>query len=358
MALMFYLLDKDMNIKKIIENYKSAIWTERFYESGDFELYIPATVEDIEALNFDSQGRTQYICRADDTTRCGMIESVNITTDAEEGNFITVKGRTLEAILFRRVVLSQVTFTGSALKTIEMLIKKSLEAPTDARRAINNLTFKNSVSAGTDQPLSTQYSGDNVGEAVEAICKTLIIGYRANFDLENKAIELEIYEGTDRTTYQSAVPPVIFSNDFNNLLSSSYGVDVTDWKNNALVVGEGEGTNRMRVEYGGGVTGIERREMYLNAQETSTNGDEISPSTYNDILYNQGYQAISENRPKRETEADVAPNYGFKLNQDYFIGDEVTVENEYGIQITPRVVEVIEAQDDTGYSIVPTFALS
>lgn len=358
MGLMFYLLDKDMNLKKIIEAYKSAIWTERFYECGDFELYIPATKDAIDALNFDYQGSTQYICRADDTTKCGMIESVVISTDAEDGNYITVSGRTLEAILFRRVVLSQVTYTGSALKTIEMLVKKSLEAPTDARRAINNLTFKNSVSAGTDQPLATQYSGDNVGEAVEAICKTLIIGYRANFDLENKAIEIEIFEGTDRTTYQHDVPPVIFSNDFNNLLSSSYGVDVKGWKTSALVVGEGEGTNRMRVEYTANLTGIERREMYLNAQNTSTNGEEISPSIYNNILYNQGYQALSENRPKRETEADVAPNYGFKLNQDYFIGDEVTVKNEYGIEITPRVVEVIEAQDDTGYSIVPTFALS
>ena len=356
MALLFYLLDKNMELKRIIENYKSAIWTERYNESGDFELYIPATIDIINAVNFDTDGATQYIIRADDTSKCGMIESVKITTDAEDGNFLTVSGRTLAALPFRRVSTSQTTFTGSATKTIERLLYKNLIAPIDNRRQIENMTFKNSVPAATDQTLTNQYNGDNIGEAIEAICKTLRIGYRVNFDLENKALEFEIYEGTDRTTDQSAVPPVIFSNDFNNLLSSDYTVDVTDWKNAAHIMGEGQGTNRMRVDFGI-LSGIDRREIYVNAQQTSTNGEELTPSTYNGILYDKGYQAVSEKRPKRENEADVAPNYGFILNRDYFLGDVVTVRNEYGIEITPRVLEIIEAQDENGYSIIPTFGI-
>lgn len=356
MALMFYLLDNNMEIKRIIDVYKSAIWTERFYECGDFELYIPATIDIINAVNFDNQGRTQYICRADDTRKCALIESVRIKTDAENGNFVTISGRTLPALAFRRVVLSQVTFTGSAAKTVERLIIKSIISPTDTARQIANFTFKNSISSGADESLSNQYSGDNVGEAVEAICKALRIGFRVNFDLDNKGLEFELYEGTDRSTDQIDVPPVIFSNDFNNLLSSDYTVSVAEWKNLVHVIGEGQGTNRQRVNYGN-ATGIERRELYVNAQQTSSNGEELSPSTYHAVLYDKGYQAAGENRPQRENEADVAPNYGFKLNVDYFLGDIVTVRNEYGIETTPRVVETIEAQDETGYSIIPTFAI-
>ena len=356
MALMFYLLDKNMELKRIIDTYKSAIWTERYYESGDFELYIPATLEIIADLNFDNDGSTQYICRADDTTKCAMIESVKITTDAENGNYITVSGRTLEALAFRRVAISQVTYTGSATKTIERLIQKNIIAPDVAGRQIANVSFKNSVT-DSDRPLSNQYCGDNIGEAVEAICKTIHTGYRANFDFENKAIEFEVYEGIDRTLYQYDVPPVIFSTEFNNLLSSNYTVSVENWKNNALAIGEGQGTNRLRVEFGEYNTGIERREVYINEQQSSTNGGEISRGAYMQILYDKGYQACAENRPERETEADVAPNYGFELNKDYFLGDLVSVSNEYGITITPRIVETIEAQDDNGYSIIPTFAI-
>lgn len=357
MALLFYLLDNNMDIKRIIEGYKSAIWTGRFNDCGDFELYIPATPDMIADLNFDDQGRTQYICRADDTTKCAMIEDIKISTDAENGNFITVTGRTLEALAFRRVVDLQTTYTGSACKIIEMLLNRAIISPTNPYRAIAGFKFSNLVTAA-DQQLTAQYSGDNVGEAIQAICKTLRIGFRALFDIETKEITFEIYEGTDRTTWQVDVPPVIFSNDFNNLLSSEYEVDTVPWKNTALVAGEGQGTNRMKVEYSSGATGIERREMYVDAQQTSTNGEEITPSAYHATLYDKGYQAISEARPKRETEADVAPNYGFRLNVDYFLGDLVSVENEYGIKMEPRVTETIEAQDDTGYSIIPTFSIT
>lgn len=355
MALMFYLLDNQMDIKRVIETYKSAIWTERFNECGDFELYIPATPDIIADLNFDSTTTTQYIVRADDTTKCGMIESVKISTAADEGNYITVSGRMIEAVIFRRVVLAQYTYTGSAAKTIERLLYRSIIAPTESRRTIANFTFKNSLTTA-DQDLTNQYNGENVGEAVEAICKALDIGYRANFDLANKAIEFEIYQGTNRTTAQSDVPPVIFSNDFNNLLSSALTLNVAPWKNAVMVLGEGEGTARARALYAGWQQGIERREMYVNANETSTNGEEMTPTTYFNALYDRGQQALGENRAQHETEADVAPNYGFILNRDYFLGDKVSVENEYGMKSTPRVVETIEAQDETGYSIIPTFS--
>ena len=356
MGLIFYLLDKDMNLKRVIDTYKSAIWTERYNECGDFELYIPATVEIIAAVNFDDQGRTQYIVRADNTEKCGLIESVQITTSAEDGNFVIVSGRLIEGLIFRRVVAQQLTYNGSAALTVQKIIEKSIISPTDAARTIANFEFLNSVT-GSDIQMTNQYNGDNVGEATEAICKTLRIGYRAKFDIENKKIVFEIYEGTDRTLEQSAVAPVIFSNEFNNLLSSSYNVSVIPWKNCAIVLGEGQGTNRQRVIFGNSNAGTERREIYVNAMQTSTNGAEITPSTYNDMLYDKGYQACAENRPERETEADVAPNYGFILNKDYFLGDLVTVENEYGIAITPRVVETIECQDENGYSIIPTFAI-
>ena len=33
----------------------------------------------------------------------------------------------------------------------------------------------------------------------------------------------------------------------------------------------------------------------------------------------------------------------------------VTVENEYGISVTARITEVMEVDDDTGYSVEPKF---
>ena len=46
----------------------------------------------------------------------------------------------------------------------------------------------------------------------------------------------------------------------------------------------------------------------------------------------------------------------YVLNKDYFLGDIVQVINEYGISATPRIIEIIESEDENGTSVVPTFS--
>ena len=36
-----YLLDENFVAQSIIDNFKSLIWTKRYYTCGDFELYMP-----------------------------------------------------------------------------------------------------------------------------------------------------------------------------------------------------------------------------------------------------------------------------------------------------------------------------
>ena len=36
----YYILDNDLNVVEGIELFQSMIWTEKFYEAGDFELYL------------------------------------------------------------------------------------------------------------------------------------------------------------------------------------------------------------------------------------------------------------------------------------------------------------------------------
>ena len=40
----------------------------------------------------------------------------------------------------------------------------------------------------------------------------------------------------------------------------------------------------------------------------------------------------------------------------YNLGDIVQIENEYGIQATARILEIIDCEDESGYSTVPTFS--
>lgn len=55
-------------------------------------------------------------------------------------------------------------------------------------------------------------------------------------------------------------------------------------------------------------------------------------------------------------EGNVIPDGNYNLNEDYFLGDVVQVINEYGISAAPRIVEIIESEDENGKSTVPTFS--
>ena len=88
--------------------------------------------------------------------------------------------------------------------------------------------------------------------------------------------------------------------------------------------------------------------------------DDNSDVVLRDIVYavyllNRGYEKLAEFGRVTSFEGTVEPDITFKYKEDYFLGDEVTVENEYGISVTARIVEVVEVNDDNGYSVEPKF---
>ena len=54
-------------------------------------------------------------------------------------------------------------------------------------------------------------------------------------------------------------------------------------------------------------------------------------------------------------EAEVDPVGTFVYKQDYDLGDVVCIENDLGMRILARLVEMIEVEDENGYSLQPKF---
>ncbi len=76
---------------------------------------------------------------------------------------------------------------------------------------------------------------------------------------------------------------------------------------------------------------------------------------YSVYLLNRGNEKLAEYGGTISFEGTVQPNVTFIYKKDYNLGDLVTVENEYGISVVARIVEVTEVNDDNGYSIEPKF---
>lgn len=343
----FYFLDAQLNILAAFDTYKSAIFTGRYYEAGDFELYIPATDEAIALARAAS-----YVVRADKTSACGIIEKIAISTSREEGDFLTVSGRDASALLERRIVWKQTTYNGKAEKIIRNLIETAFINPEVAARAVSN--FALGAEIGLADTIKVQYTGDSLASAIQAICRTIETGYRVKYDMPNKRFVFELYQGTDRSFSQNAVPFVVFSSDFGNLISTTYEEDASAAKNVAQVAGEGQGNERVKVSVGI-ATGLARNEAFINAQSTSNNAGELDAATYESVLREDGAQQLAELVATKSIDGEIAPGYNFELGTDYNLGDIIQIENEYGYKMTPRIVEVIESWAPEGYTCVPTF---
>lgn len=116
-----YVLNKDFETVGVIDTYESFIWTDRFRDYGDFELY---SVVDSNILNWCQQ---DYYLQISASQHLMIIEGIEITTDVETGNHIKITGRSLESILDRRIIWDQTTVSGGkdhTLKTaVEVLFK-------------------------------------------------------------------------------------------------------------------------------------------------------------------------------------------------------------------------------------------
>lgn len=76
---------------------------------------------------------------------------------------------------------------------------------------------------------------------------------------------------------------------------------------------------------------------------------------YLPYLFSRGHDDLAGFGAVTSFEGTIEPNTTFRLNVDYSLGDIVTVQNEYNISVSARIVEVVEVYDDSGYSVEPKF---
>lgn len=331
----------------IIEEPTSAIWTRAYYKPGDFELYTPATAELLDMIAEDC-----LITRADDDNTVMIVERVELTTDAENGDFVKIKGRSASCMLDRRVVWQQTTFSGRVDRAVYKLIDENAVRPVDPARKLP-------LSMGVPETLATridaQHTGTNLLEATQTLCASHGMGFRVVTDSKTVVnMRVELFVGKDRRAGQTVNSPVIFSPEFENLLSTSYAFDVSKFKNIALVAGEGEGAARKRAVFGV-ASGLKRRELFVDARDMSTNDGEISADDYVAQLAARGAEKLAEMQVVEAFGGETDTVNTFTLDVDYTVGDIVTVKNEYGIRADTRIIAVSEFWDETGYSTTNTF---
>lgn len=261
------ILDKNLQVTAILDTYNSLIWTDRFQEAGDFEIYRPMDQFAMEFIKKD-----HYLWRKD-SEHVMIIEKIVIDSNSEDGDYATISGRSLESILNRRIVWGLKTLTGGFQEGIKVLLEENIISPSKPERKIDNFIFELSTDPRiTSLAIDTQYTGDNLYDVVTALCKERGIGFKVTLNSENKFV-FKLYAGEDRSYGQFANPYVLFSPKFDNIINSNYTEDKASLKNVTLVGGEGEGSSR-RYTAVGNVSGLDRRELFTDARDISSDVNE------------------------------------------------------------------------------------
>lgn len=372
----FMVLDKNYDGIAMIDTFTSAIWTVRYDEAGDFEIYTPVRLDYIQAMQIGN-----YLWNRD-SDRLMVIETVEIETDAEEGPQLIVTGRSLESILDRRIVTSSQNFSGNLQSVLFAIIQNEVISSGGARR-IPGFSLKTSSDSRITSISISELSirGENVYDVVCSLCQANKVGWRI-LPKGTGGFEFELYVGTDRSYAQSVNPYVTFSPSFENLLNSNYIKSFKSYKNSIYAVGTYQKEvilqNKYKDDNGEWVveeqttyeeaevvtwqysetatpSGLARREMFIDNGGVNDGEQGGEYATWNAVNKEKAIAELGEHQTTTAFEGELEATRQYIYGEDFNIGDIVQVENEFGITGTVYISEIVFSQDANGITITPTF---
>lgn len=363
-----YVEIRDYNgtLTGIVDTAKSIIWAAEYYGAGSFEIYAPLTLKYKAILKLDS------LVTQNGKKNVGIIERLRYTYNAQDGRMIIASGRMLKSVLERKIcgmtksnyyyIGNPTTLAGNVAVAVQNLIKTYHDGDNwlkiDIAAGSNGGITKNITAAQSGESASRQSSYGNLLEFTDKVLKEYKCG--SYVSLENGVKYYNCYEGKDHTVKSN--DPVIFSQDYDNLISTEYTIDSTIYKNGAVIGGEGEGTSRMYANYPPITTnmphnGKDNRYTFIDGSSISRkyteNGTEKSytDTEYTAILQNFGAQELSNQQPTEIFSGEISLTHSaYKLGTDFDIGDMVTVhDRDMGLFADVRILKITEVQDDNGY---------
>lgn len=190
-----------------------------------------------------------------------------------------------------------------------------------------------------------QFRGENIGDLTKQLCMDYKVGWE--MELDDDLITLNWVIGEDRTS------TVVFSPEYDNLLSSTYTKSMADYSNSGLVGGEGEGDLQYTAEFGSAAAG-DRYEAWYDATNVTRNDGRIPEDKYIRMLRSYGKKQNAKYNQMTSMTGNVVVNGVYKIDEDYTLGDYVTLSNN-GISSSVRLVELIYSDGESGTDSVAVF---
>ncbi len=323
---------------------QSVIWNRKFYDVGTFEIHLSSSNEYQEFIkkgNIIVHGQNAGI----------------ILCASKSKSDIKIIGYDLKGICSQRIVVPPFVYSespttlegydrikGNAETVMKHYVDSQLVNPTDTDRKIQNLVISSDLKLGINMAWQAKFS--LLSQELNKIGLYAGLGYDITFDEATKELIFDVETGIDRTVNQRDVSPVVFCKEYRNISDYEYERNAKDAVNVAYIGGNGEEEQQYITKLGDlRQTGIYRQEGF-----SEVNSDDVQEVEDGGLAY------IKENQESETIETET--NSRYKYNEDWFLGDYVTLKIDgFGetLMLNKQITEVQEVCEKGNMKIMPVF---
>ena len=302
------IYDKDLNRICIVgDNYISCLWNEGYNSVEPFTLELNSIDEYRQKIKEDF-----YVGRSDRPTLM-VIKDIVFNKDT-----IVVSGKQATRVLDDVAFIDTIAEGGR--------IDENIKSAYNSSNRYYNLLIEDS---NLDETYDHQISNKSMLELCQIMCEDRDMGFKV-VKREKKCL-LQLYKPVKKEN-------LVFSEKFRNLALKEIAISNDLEKNYAIVLGQGEGVNRTRVDVDIS-GGLQRKEIIVDSRNLQKDEGE-SQSDYEERLRVEGLETLLATSSKRAY--SFFPNVG-DFGVKYDIGDILEIRlPEFNSILTARVVRFSE----------------
>jgi hypothetical protein len=338
------IISPDFQLLGEIDDYESLQFTRRFYKVGEFELHI-----NLNKANTDILVKNNLILLNTSFNKVAIIMHREIEPDDNGNSTLIIKGPTLKGVMSRRLIIPPTSGDGydsqsGAIETIlKAFVNNSAVNPIDSGRKILQISIAADQKRGKQDAWRSRF--EVLSDKLAEIGEYAQIGWDVVLDIDNSKWVFDVIEGRNLTVNQDALPPVIFSTDFDNILTPHFIQSLLNTANVGYAGGGGDEANRL-IQKIGNMAGFERIEAFLDCSQAANTTELI-------VL---GTQKLNELKETKAFEFSIIPDNTFCYEKDYDLGDTITAQSKnWGITMDAQIVEIKEIYEADGFKLEATF---
>lgn len=357
-----YVLDETFLRDKVVDEFTSAIWTERFLKNGDVQLVLPASPER-EAILKEGKFLTEK-----DSDELMIIESQLV-----ENGLLTIKGSSAEAFfneryLRRNAVDSDWTIMAKPGSIVAQVVSSVVIAGTGSVGLGGADDIIPYLIIGdidlTDDVVTKKVPFGPMYDAIQPIAENARLGMKiflSRADPFGYELTFTVYKGVDRTSAQLDNDLVRFSSAQDSMTNIKSVSSIAGYKTVVYVFPPSwSAATAPTVVYApdssADARGFDRRVLVIQASDISE--DEVTGSvTLASLMQKAGQDALANNNYTKLVDGEVVPQPQYRYGTNYKLGDLIELVGQDGTVQKAQITEYIRSKDATGEKSYPTVSV-